>query len=283
MKLGVSAFCWSSTFDESHFHLLPQLRAHNLEAFEVPIFDPAQVPATAIRHALAANDLAVTVCCILPAGINPISPDAATRRRSHQHLRHVVETTAELGAQLLGGPMYAPIGYLPGRRRTDDEWLWAIEAFQQLGESLDAHNLTLALEPVNFMESFFLTTAAEASAFCKAVGNPRIGVLVDTFHANIEEKEIAAACAALGPQLRHVHASENDRGVPGSGHLDFPSLLRTLHQVGYKGYLILEGLGCLGPDTYSTIPQWRRAHETGDEIALEGAKYLRKLLHESCT
>jgi D-psicose/D-tagatose/L-ribulose 3-epimerase len=279
MKLGVSAFGWSSTFDESHFHLLPALRAHGLEAFEVPIFDPAAVPAAAIRRALAANDLAATVCCILPAGINPISPDAATRRRAHAHLRQCVETATELGAKLLGGPMYAPIGYLPGRRRTDDEWSWAVEAFQQLGETLDRYEMTLALEPVNFGETFFLTTAADTAAFCQSIASPRIGVLVDTFHANIEEKDIAASCAALGPLLRHIHASENDRGIPGTGHLDFPSLIHALSGIGYDGYLIIEGLGRLAPGAHSPIFQWRRPSETGDQIAFEGAQYLRGLLH----
>jgi len=280
MKLGVSAFGWSSTFDESHFHLLPALRAHGLEAFEVPFFDPAEVPAAAIRRALEADDLAATVCCILPPGINPISPDAVIRRRSHDHLRQCVETAAELGATLLGGPMYAPIGYLPGRRRTGDEWAWAVEAFQQLGETLDSHKMTLALEPVNFGETFFLTTTADTAAFCQAVGNPRLGVLVDTFHANIEEKNIAASCRALGPLLRHIHASENDRGIPGSGHIDFPTLIRTLDETGYDGSLIIEGLGRLAPGTHSPVPQWRRPVESGDQIAFEGAKYLGQLLQE---
>jgi D-psicose/D-tagatose/L-ribulose 3-epimerase len=280
MKLGVSAFGWSSTFDESHFHLLPTLREHGLEAFEVPIFDPATVPAAAIRRALAANDLAATVCCILPAGINPISPDAAIRQRSQLHLRQCVETAAELGTHLIGGPMYAPIGYLPGRRRTEDEWSWAVEAFQQLSDTLESHDMTLALEPVNFGETFFLTTAADTAAFCRAVGNPRIGVLVDTFHANIEEKHIAASCRALGPLLRHLHLSENDRGIPGTGHIDFPALIRTLNEIGFDGYLVIEGLGRLAPGTYSPIFQWRRASETGDEIAFEGAKFLSQLLQE---
>jgi D-psicose/D-tagatose/L-ribulose 3-epimerase len=281
MKLGVSAFGWSSTFDESHFHLLPEVRAHGLEAFEVPLFDPAAVPAAAVRRALEGNDLAATVCCILPAGINPVSPDAATRRRSQEHLRQCVETAAELGARLLGGPMYAPIGYLPGRRRSDDEWSWAVEAFQQLGETLDRYDMTLALEPVNFGETFFLTTAADTREFCKAIANPRIGVLVDTFHANIEEKDIVASCVALGPLLRHVHASENDRGIPGTGHLDFPGLIRALSDTEYEGYLIIEGLGRLAPGTNSPIFQWRRPSETGDQIAFEGARYLRGLLRDS--
>ena len=129
-----------------------------------------------------------------------------------------------MGAYLICGPVYAPIGYLPGRRRNIDEWDWAVECFQQLGNVLDAHAITLSIEPVNRSETFFLNTSAEAQAFCEAVDHPRVGVTIDTFHANIEEKSIAGAAKSLGNRLRHLHASENDRGLLGSGHVDFRDL-----------------------------------------------------------
>jgi D-psicose/D-tagatose/L-ribulose 3-epimerase len=279
MKLGASAFNWTRTFGVQHLDLLPQLREHGLQAFEVPIFDPATVPASRIRKALETNDLACTVCAILPSGVNPISADQAVRRKGHAHLVHCIEMAAELGAKLLGGPLYAPIGYLPGRRRTSDEWQWAVELFQNLGGVLDAHAMTLALEPVNRSETFFLTTIGEAAELCLAIGNDRIGVLVDTFHANIEEKNIAEAMDSLGPLLKHMHISENDRGIPGTGHIDFVAITRTLKQMQYDGYLMIEGLGYVPPEQNSDSGfMWRRTEETGDEIVFNGTTLLRGLL-----
>src|SRR5580704_4567490 len=99
------------------------------------------------------------------------------------------------------------------------------------------------LEPVNRSETFFLTTAADAKNLCEAIGNPRIGVTVDTFHANIEEKDTSNAVRLLGKDLKHVHVSENDRGLLGSGHVDFLGLIRALRSIEYDGYLIIEGFG----------------------------------------
>jgi D-psicose/D-tagatose/L-ribulose 3-epimerase len=278
MKIGVSAFGWNASFEPADFDILTPLRQHGVEAFEVPIFDPAQVAADTIRKALEENHLECTVCAILPAGINPISPDAAERRKAQAHLVRCIQTADALGARLIGGPLYAPIGYLPGRRRTEDEWRWAVEGFQSLGDTLAKYEMTMALEPVNRSETFFLTTISETAELCEAIGNPAIGVLIDTFHANIEEKDIARAIFALGPRLKHIHASENDRGTPGSGHIDFVSMIAALRQIHYDGYLMIEGLGRLAPGKQSPIYMWRRPDESGDAIAWEGAAYLRKLL-----
>jgi D-psicose/D-tagatose/L-ribulose 3-epimerase len=169
--------------------------------------------------------LECTVCAILPKDINPISPDASVRSKSLAHLIACVETARELGAHLLGGPLFAPIGYLPGHRRKQNEWDWAVESFQALGPALEGNDLTLSIEPVNRSETFFLTRASDAQALCKAIGNPRIGVTIDTFHANIEEKSISGSITLLGASVKHVHLSENDRGLLGSGHIDFAGIV----------------------------------------------------------
>jgi D-psicose/D-tagatose/L-ribulose 3-epimerase len=281
VKLGASAYNWTRTFEPQHFDLLPRLREHGLQAFEVPIFDPASVLASPIRKALEANHLACTVCAILPGEINPISAQRSDRSRAHDHLVRCVETAAELGANLLGGPLYAPIGYLPGRRRTEDEWQWAIECFQELGDLLHACSMTLALEPVNRSETFFLTTVGEAAELCRAIGHERIGVLVDTFHANIEEKDLSAVMSLLGARLKHIHVSENDRGIPGTGHVDFAEMMHTLQQMRYEGFLVIEGLG-YAPPAQNCGPgfMWRRPEETGDAIVFQGADYLRGLFSQ---
>jgi D-psicose/D-tagatose/L-ribulose 3-epimerase len=280
MKIGVSAFAWTTKLRESHFDLFPALREQGLEGFEIPLFQPKDlaVMASGLRRALEANGLEGTVCAILPEGINPISPDAATRKRSLNHLIECVQTSAEVGAQLLGGPVFAPIGYLPGRRRTQEEWKWAVECFQALGKTLDAHQMTLSIEPVNRSETFFLNAAAEAAQLCDAIGHPRIGVTIDTFHANIEEKNIAGAVASLGKHLRHIHASENDRGLLGSGHVDYPAIVAALRRMDYNGYLMIEGFGFSSDEPESLGALWGDLLVSPEDIAFKGAEYLRTLL-----
>jgi len=188
-----------------------------------------------------------------------------------------IETAAAMGAHLICGPVYAPIGYLPGRRRTAEEWNWAIEGFQSLGHALESHDITLAIEPVNRSETFFLNTAAEARDLCDAIDHPRIGVTLDTFHANIEEKDIANAVTSLGPRLKHLHISENDRGLVGSGHVGFPSILASLRTIAYNGRLLIEGFGYSADEPDCLGALWGDLTVTPEDIAFQGAKYLRGL------
>jgi D-psicose/D-tagatose/L-ribulose 3-epimerase len=281
MKIGVSAFAWTTKINQTHLNLFPALRGHGIEGFEIAMFDPADLDVKQLRHAFETNDLECTVCAILPAGINPISADATERKKALAHLVRCVETAAEIGAHRLGGPLYAPIGYLPGRRRTQDEWSWAAECFQALGGALDRNQVELGIEPVNRSETFFLNTAQEAKALCEEIAHPRIGVLIDTFHANIEEKSIAGAVRCAGQRLKHLHISENDRGLVGSGHVDFPGIVATLKEIGYEGYLTIEGFGYSPVEQDSLGALWGDLNVTPEDIAFQGAAYLRSLLESS--
>lgn len=260
--------------------LLPAMRDLGLDGFEIPMLDPAPLPAAEIRRAFERSGLECTVCSLLPAGINPISPDAGVRARSINHLKACVETTAAVGATLIGGPLFAPIGYLPGHRPTADEWQWAVEAFRVVGETLDACGVTLAIEPVSRAETFFLRTAKDAVALCEAINHPRVGILIDTYHANIEEKQVAAAVVTSGRHLKHMHMSENDRGVLGRGHVDFPGTIAALRAIGYQGYVVNEGFGFLPEVNDAPGTLWAERDVTPMDIAAEGTAYLRSLLSE---
>ena len=280
MKLGVNTFIWSAEFTRAQLDLLPRIREHGFDGVEVPMFDPAGFPAAEIREAVAANGLECTVCSIIPAGRNLVSDDPEVRRRTRQHLHDSIEATAEVGARLIDGPLYSPVGYLPGRRRTPDEWKWAIDGYQSVTATLEACGVTLAIEPLNRFETYFLNTASDAAALCDAVGHPRVGVAFDTFHANIEEKNLARACRLLGAHLKHVQVSENDRGTPGSGHIDWASLLGALRDLGYDEWLTIESFGPSLGAFSAAVAIWRDIEPTPDSIAFDGVRFLRRALAE---
>lgn len=278
MKLGISAFAWTSKFDRHHLPLVEGAKEIGFSGFEIPMSDPSDLPVTEIRRAFEASAMECTVCAILPKRINPISPDSSKRKKSLQHLVRCIEASSEMGATLLGGPLYAPIGYLPEHRPSKDEWAWAVEAFQILGEHLDISQMTLSIEPVNRSETFFLRTASEAKRFCEAIAHPRIGVTMDTFHANIEERNITDSVALLGTHLKHLHASENDRGVLGRGHVDFPSIIATLRKLGYRGYLMIEGFGYSPHEKSAPGKLWADKSVSPDELASSGLRFLNRVL-----
>lgn len=283
MKLGVSAFAWTAKFDNSHLRLIPLVKEMGFDGLEIAMFDPSDLAAAEIRRTFEASDLECTVCAILPPGVNPISSDATTRKKSASHLARCVETTCALGAKVLAGPLYAPIGYLPEHRPTEDEWNWAVEHFQKAGELLDANQITLAIEPVNRSETFLLRTAKEAKQLCEAIAHERIGVTLDTFHGNIEERDIVEAVRLLGPRLRHLHLSENDRSLLGEGHVPFPELLATLQDARYDGYLVIEGFGYSSEEKVGPGYLWAAIDVSPEEIAVKGIQYLHRLQAREAT
>jgi D-psicose/D-tagatose/L-ribulose 3-epimerase len=278
MKLGVNAFIWSAAFSEANFGLLPVIKAKGFDGIEVPLFDPAAFKAAEIRRAVQAEGLGVTVCSIIPRGLNLVSDDAALRAKTVTHLKDAIKRTAEVGATLIDGPLYCPVGDLPGRRRTADEWRWAVEGYQSLTDTLDAYGITLAIEPLNRFEAYFLNTVGDVAAICDQVGHPRVGIAFDTFHANIEEKSIPGACRAIARHLKHVQVSENDRGTPGSGHIAWRDLFGVLGEIGYDAWLTIESFGANLGDFSSAVCIWRDIEPTPDEIAYKGIEFLRREL-----
>ena len=281
MKIAANALIWTTEFGENNFDLLPRLRERGFDGFEIPVFEPAKVRASAIRRALEANSLECTVCCILPRGLSPISEEPEIRSKTRQHLLECISVCAELGSALMGGPIYAPIGYLPGRRRTPEEWRWAVECFSALKDGLDEYQIDLALEPLNRFETFFLNTAHDAQMLCQEIDHRRIGVLLDTFHTNIEEKDPAKAFHSVGRRLKHVHACENDRGIPGTGHVDFRGIVRVLHAMKYAGWITIESFGYTHKELAAAAAIWRDLAPTPESIAFEGLKFLRQVITSS--
>jgi D-psicose/D-tagatose/L-ribulose 3-epimerase len=275
MKLGVNTFIWTSEFTPAHLDLLPRIKAAGFDGVELPVAQPAAFRTAEVRRALEANELACTVCSVILQEFNLVGADPDLRRRTQQHVRDVVKVTADLGATLLDGPLYAPVGYLPGRRRNDDEWRWAIEGYQALTPALEANGVTLAIEPLNRFETYFLNTAADAVALCDAVGHDQVGVAFDTFHANIEEKSIPEACRKVGRHLKHVQVSENDRGTPGSGHVDWTGLFSVLADMKYDAWLTIESFGPNLGAFSSAVCIWRDIEPDTESIAFDGVTFLR--------
>src|SRR5919106_1748282 len=243
MKFGVNTFIWSESFERPNLPLLPRVKSWGFDGVEVPLFRPSDFAAADIRKGVDANGLECTVCSVLIEGFSLISEDADVRRKTVAHMKDSIKVASEAGAKVVAGPLYCPVGYLPGRRRTGDEWKRAVEGHQALGDTLASHGVTIAIEPLNRFETYFLNTAADAAMLAAEINHPNVGILFDTFHANIEEKDIGAGYRTVGKHLKHVHTCENDRGIPGSGHVEWPDFFATIKEIGYNGWMTIESFG----------------------------------------
>jgi D-psicose/D-tagatose/L-ribulose 3-epimerase len=275
MKFGANTFIWSAQYDATVRAMLPTIKEKGFDGVEVPLFRPSEFPAAQIRRDMEANGLSCNVCSVLVQGLSLIEQDASVRRQTQQHLRNSILAASEAGASVIAGPLYCPVGYLPGRRRTSDEWDWAVEGYRSVADVLAQCNVTLAIEPLNRFETFFLNTAADAAALCDQVDHPNIGILFDTFHANIEEKDIAQGYRTVGRHLKHVHTCENDRGIPGSGHVEWAAVFQALKDLNYDGWLTIESFGFSIGELSAAASIWRDIERTPESIAFEGIQFLK--------
>jgi D-psicose/D-tagatose/L-ribulose 3-epimerase len=205
-----------------------------------------------------------------------ISDDAAVREKTRVHMQDCAKAAAEVGAKIVAGPLYSPVGLMTGRRRTGEEWKRAVDCYQAIGPTLSEYGVTIAIEPLNRFETYFLNTAADAVALCDAIGHPNVGILFDTFHANIEEKHVADAYRLVGRHLKHVHTCENDRGIPGTGHVDWPGVFQALRDVDYDGWLTIESFGFALGELSAAASIWRDIAPSPESIAFEGVKFLKR-------
>jgi D-psicose/D-tagatose/L-ribulose 3-epimerase len=276
MKFGVNTFIWTASFTRENLPLLPEIKRRGFDGIEVSLFRPADFALADIRRGLEENGLECTICSVLTGGLNMISEDAEVRKKTRIHMEECVQTAAEVGAKIIAGPLYSPVGYLPGRRRTADEWKWAVECYQSLGPVLARYGVTIAIEPLNRFETYFLNTAADAVALCDQIGHPNVGILFDTFHANIEEKNIAQGYRTVARHLKHVHTCENDRGIPGSGHVEWKEVFQSLRDIRYDGWLTIESFGFALGELSAAASIWRDIAPTPESIAFEGVKFLKQ-------
>jgi D-psicose/D-tagatose/L-ribulose 3-epimerase len=275
MRIGVNTLIWGASFGPSDFHLLPRIKDAGFDGIEVPIFDPHAFEAWAVGRELNRLGLERTAVTIVPRGLSLGASDAGRRGRAIEHVRACIAAARDAGIHLLSGPIYTPVGHLTGRRRTDDEWRWVVDSWQQLSRDVNAAQMEIGIEPLNRFETYFLNTIQDAVALCDAIGDPSIGILLDTFHANIEEKSLGEAVRLAVPHLKHLHACENDRGVPGSGHVEWPEFFAAVAEIGYTGWLTIESFGFSIEAIAAAAAIWRDLAPLADDIAFEGIRFLR--------
>jgi len=277
MKIGFNMLLWTPFVTEEHFYLFDKLKATGYDGVELEIFEGDPAHYGQIAQVLQDTGLESTAVTIIPdPEHSPISPVAAHRRAAVDHLRWAIECAAALGANVLCGPFYQPLGIFSGQGPTEAERARAAEVHYAAAEVAQQAGIELALEPLNRFEAYFLNTVADAAAYVRRVDHPSLGVMYDTFHANLEEKDPVGCITAHLDVIRHVHISENDRGTPGRGHVPWAETFRALRAGGYDGWLTIEAFGRTLPELAATTCVWRDLSGSDKEVYTEGLTLIRE-------
>jgi D-psicose/D-tagatose/L-ribulose 3-epimerase len=270
MKLGFNLLLWTTHVVDEHVPVFDRLKATGYDGVEIPLFEGEVGHYAALGRALKQAGLGATTVTVLPSGKSAIAADKAERALALDHLKWAIDCTAALGGDLLCGPFHQPLAEFSGQGPTADEKSRCVEVHKQAAQYARASHIALSVEPLNRFECYFLNTARDAEALVSRVDEPNYGYLYDTFHFNIEEKNQPGSIAATSSAINHVHISENDRGTPGTGQVDFAAVFKALKQSGYDRWMTVEAFGQALPDLAAATKIWRPLFDKPEDV-YEGA------------
>jgi D-psicose/D-tagatose/L-ribulose 3-epimerase len=274
MKFGMNLLLWTGELNDGMIPVLRMLKSLGYDGVELPIFN------TSLDYAkwgkiLDDIGLARTAVTIRTPEDNPISPDAAVRKKGVEGNMRVLDCCAAAGETALVGPFHSALGHFSGKGRTDDEWKWGVESMRATAEHAGKVGVTLGVECLNRFETYLLNTHADSARFCREVKHPRCRMMYDTFHANIEEKSVTLAIHACADMLAHVHISENDRSTPGKGLVRWCATFDALRQINYDGWLMVEAFGLALPELAAATKIWRRMFESEEQLSRDALAFMR--------
>jgi len=275
MKYGVHAGLWMARWTDELTPILRQVADLGYDGVEISLLGMDEDRATAIGKAVRDHGLEVTCSDGLGPDKDITSADPAIRQAGIDYLKWAVRMSARIGARGLAGVVYAPWGvydYPNKAARTAR----AAEAFAAIDRTLADEGVTLGIEAINRFETDLVNTAAEAVALARASGSDHVGVLLDTFHLNIEEKDISGAITGTADRLVHFHVSDNDRGVPGSGHVPWTEVRDGLAAISYDGWIVAEMFVIAGNPASADLNIWRDIEPEASDAARRALSFMRQ-------
>ena len=229
---------------------LPLIAELGYDAIELHVGDPATLDRQALRKELDAYNLTISMIgtglAFGEEGLSWIDPDPHVREQAIQRIKDQVDFASEYGAQLA-------IGLIRGKTLSKDpdtaekQKRMILDACRECAHYAEGTGVILAMEAINRYEADFILNLDDAIDFAQQVDSSAGGILMDTFHMNIEDASITDAIKRAGKLITHVHLSDSNRWAPGFGHLDVPAVINALKEIGYDRYISFEVLPLPSP------------------------------------
>jgi D-psicose/D-tagatose/L-ribulose 3-epimerase len=277
MLYGASTFIWVSPFSNRTLDVIDRVRALGFDIIEICVEDPETIDVAAIGARASAAGVGVTVCGAFGPGRDLSSEDGAVRKAGLDYLKRCVDFAADLGSPFVSGPMYAAVGAtkLLDEAARREQFLRAVSSLRAAAAYAGARSVKLAVEPLNRFETDLINTVDQGLRLVREIGADNVGLLLDTFHMNIEEKDIPAAIRRADGRIVEFHASSNDRGTPGEDHLPWPAIAGALREARYHGPVVIEAFTPEIREIAKAVSIWRPLARSQDALAAEGLKHLR--------
>jgi len=277
MKIGLNMLLYTGHVTEAHFEILEYLAEAGYDCVEIPVNKLDDASYKRLSQKLRALGLECSVSYALPQGASFISPEKSMRDKALLHSKRVVDTAGILGANIIMGPFYQPLGAFSGAGPTDDEKARCLEGHRLFAEYAEKHSIILAMEVLNRFECYMFNLTEQGHEHIKKIGSPNLKLTYDTFHANIEEKRPLEVLEKYFDDIVHVHISENDRGIIGEGHNPIVETISLLERRGYCGMIVVEAFGCALKELAAATCCWRSFFKNQRECAISSLAYLKQI------
>ena len=276
MKFGMNTLLWSVELNDGVMPIVEKLKQMGFDGVEIPIFDYDVKKYEKFGKRLDDLGLGRTAVTCRYAEDNPVSTDAKVRALGVTNTCRTIDCCHALGVTVLAGPYHSTLGLFTNKAPTADEWKWSVEGMRKVAEHAGKAKIMLAVEYLNRFECYLMNTAADTARYVREVEHPNCRMMYDTFHANIEEKSIAESIRVCRKETIHIHISENDRGVPGTGHVDWNATFDTLKETGYDGWLTIEAFGGAFPEIAAATKIWRKLFDDELDLARQGLAFMKR-------
>lgn len=284
MQFGVSTFLWTSPFTTNSFDVVYKIKEMGFDIIEVAVEKQELIDWVKLKEIIKETGLQVTISGAFGVERDISSDDPNIRAKGLKYITDCIQIAQNMGSPIFGGPVYSAVGKT--RFISEDQKIrernWCVGNLIKVGKFAEDHGIIVGVEPLNRFETDMVNTADQAISLVKEVGHPNIKIQLDTFHCNIEEKNIPDTIRKVGKDLLcHVQGNESDRGTPGTGNVDWIGIKDALTEIGYDKAIVIETFGEVSEEIAKAASIWRPLANSSDELATEGLQFYKKLFASS--
>ncbi len=285
-NVGIYYAFWEREWNADYINYISKVKSLGFDTLEIAagaLTDMTSAERIKIADAAKQADVKLTYCIGLPACYDVSSPDESIRKNGVKYVSKILDCMHEMGGDTLGGIIYS---CWPMQVRPDYDYKCklrsqAITSLKELLKKAEEYDINYCLEIVNRFEQCVLNTAEEGVAFAKELESPKVKLLLDTFHMNIEEDSFTEAIHTAGDLLGHFHIGEANRKTPGVGRLPWNEIFTALKDINYKGNIVMEPFIKMGGQVGKDILVMRDLSNNADEsrmdsLAADAAAFVKK-------
>jgi D-psicose/D-tagatose/L-ribulose 3-epimerase len=277
IKIGIHQHVFTSKLNEQNITALDFIKEVGFDSMDINLRNTDLDFAKVLRKKSEKLNLILTGGGSLPKGKEIISQDKEKRLEAIEYIKELIRKAYELGATLYHGLYYATAGVFAGRGPTEEEFEYSAEGMIKVANYAKQYGISLGLEPANRYENYMINIVEDALKLVNAINEPNVGLLLDTYHMNIEEKDMYEAIVSAKGKIIHFHVNENDRGIPGTGHIPWDDVFKALKEINYDKIVAIESFVDSSIDIAPVVAIWRRLSPSAEILSREGFNFIKRM------